>query len=165
MKTIQKLKDKIIEPDNWPEIEPFLAYCRFKNMKTVFTNGCFDILHKGHVEYLAAAADMGDVLIIGLNSDQSVKKIKGKDRPVNDKSARSLLLASMKFVDRVIIFEEETPYELISHIKPDVLVKGSDYKTEDIVGADVVQANGGKVVTVELVDGYSTTNILNKLKE
>lgn len=129
--------------------------------KVVFTNGCFDILHRGHVEYLAKAADMGDVLVVGLNTDASVRRLKGESRPVNNQEARALVLASLNFVDAVVLFDEDTPYELIKAVRPDVLVKGADYKPEEIVGYDIVTSYGGKVEVVDLVEGYSTTQLLS----
>jgi len=138
-----------------------VAMWRFLNSKIVFTNGCFDILHRGHIEYLSQARDQGDVLIIGLNSDASVKRIKGEGRPVQDEKSRALVLASLRIVDAVVLFDEDTPIELIKAVNPDVLVKGGDYTEETIVGAEVVKANGGKVVTIPLVEGYSTSGILN----
>jgi D-glycero-beta-D-manno-heptose 1-phosphate adenylyltransferase len=138
-----------------------IAMWRFQNKKVVFTNGCFDILHRGHIEYLSKARDLGDVLVVGLNTDSSVKRIKGENRPVQDEASRAQILASLRFVEAVILFDEDTPYELISLIKPDVLVKGGDYTEETIVGADIVRANGGDVVTIPVVEGYSTSKILN----
>jgi D-glycero-beta-D-manno-heptose 1-phosphate adenylyltransferase len=146
------------------EFEKTLNYYRFKNLTLVFTNGCFDIMHLGHVDYLSKAADLGNVLIVGLNSDESVRKIKGVSRPISDIHSRSLVLASLSFVTAVIIFEEETPLDLIKFIKPDILVKGKDYTIENIVGADDVIENGGKVVTIDLVEGYSTSLIEDKIK-
>ena len=139
-----------------------LAMWRFLNNKIVFTNGCFDILHRGHIAYLSEARDRGDVLIIGLNSDASVQRIKGDGRPVQDEMSRALILASLRFVDAVVLFDEDTPYELIKLVKPDVLVKGGDYTEETIVGAGFVKENGGEVVTIPLVEGYSTTEIIKK---
>jgi rfaE bifunctional protein nucleotidyltransferase chain/domain len=145
------------------ELMPKLAYWKFKGMKVVFTNGCFDIIHRGHVEYLAKAASLGDVLILGLNSDSSVKKIKGEDRPINDEKSRALIVSSLKVIDNVILFEEDTPYNLIDAIKPDVLVKGGDYKAKDIVGYDIVKQNGGDIITIDFVEGFSTTKIINRI--
>jgi D-glycero-beta-D-manno-heptose 1-phosphate adenylyltransferase len=142
-----------------------LAVWNFKDKKIVFTNGCFDFIHLGHIDYLAKAADAGDVLIIGLNSDESVRRLKGAGRPVNNNQARSLTLASFSFVDAVILFDEDTPYELICRIQPDVLVKGKDYKTEEIAGHDIVLAKGGQVITVDLLPGYSTTALIERLKQ
>ena len=138
-----------------------LAMWRFLNNKIVFTNGCFDILHRGHIEYLSQSRDRGAVLIIGLNSDASVNRIKGEGRPVQDEMSRALVLASLRIVDAVVLFDEDTPYELIKLVKPDVLVKGADYTEDTIVGADIVRANGGEVVTIPIVEGYSTSKILN----
>jgi D-glycero-beta-D-manno-heptose 1-phosphate adenylyltransferase len=146
------------------EFERLLNYYRFKNLTKVFTNGCFDIMHLGHIDYLSKAADLGDILIVGLNSDDSVRKIKGPNRPISDIHSRAAVLASLSFVSAVIIFDEETPINLIEFIKPEVLVKGKDYSVEDIVGADVVIENGGKVITIDLVEGYSTSLIENKIK-
>ncbi len=142
-----------------------LAYWRFANKKIVFTNGCFDILHKGHVEYLAKAADLGHLLVVGLNSDASVKRLKGEGRPVNNEEARATLLAALSFVDAIVFFEDDTPYELIKHIQPDILVKGADYKVEDVVGYDIVTDKGGEVITIDLTQGYSTTGIISKMKD
>lgn len=130
----------------------------------VFTNGCFDIIHAGHVYYLAEAAKHGDCLVIGLNSDSSVKKLKGDSRPVNNEEDRAMVLSALRFVDYVTVFDEETPYELIKLLKPDVLVKGGDYTFDTIVGADIVTANGGKVITIPILTGRSTTNTIEKLK-
>ncbi|HPW65544.1 MAG TPA: D-glycero-beta-D-manno-heptose 1-phosphate adenylyltransferase [Salinivirgaceae bacterium] len=146
-------------------IQRVLAYWRFKNHKVVFSNGCFDILHRGHIEYLAQAADFGDHLVIGLNTDASVRRLKGPERPLQDEVARSLVLASLNFVDAVILFDEDTPYNLIKAVQPDFLVKGNDYKPEDIVGYDIVKAKGGEVVTINLVEGYSTTSVVERMKK
>ena len=137
---------------------------KFRNEKIVFTNGCFDIIHRGHIEYLAKAASLGTKLIGGLNTDASVRRLKGENRPVNDERGRALALASLLFVDEVILFNTDTPRELIEFIQPDVLVKGGDYRPEDIVGNDIVTARGGQVVTIPLVEGYSTTSIIEHLK-
>lgn len=131
----------------------------------VFTNGCFDILHKGHIEVLARSADLGNKLIIGLNSDESIQKIKGEDRPIIDEQSRAILLAALKFVDAVILFSEETPLNLISTLKPDILAKGGDYRIETIIGYEIVQQNGGKVKVIPFVDGFSSTTIIEKIKK
>ena len=133
--------------------------------KVVFTNGVFDLLHIGHITYLAKAAELGDKLIIGLNADSSVKRIKGESRPINDQNSRAALLASLFFVDGVVMFDEDTPLNLISYLLPDILVKGADYAVENIVGAKEVIANGGEVKTITFVEGYSSTSIINKIKE
>ena len=133
--------------------------------KVVFSNGCFDILHLGHIDYLEKARNLGDKLVIGLNSDDSVRKLKGPERPINQSSARAKMLAALAFVDGVTIFEEETPEKLIEFLSPDILVKGSDYSVETILGAKYVLSQGGEVKTIDLVEGYSTTNIIDKIKE
>ncbi len=141
------------------------AQWKKENKKIVFTNGVFDLLHKGHIFSLIQAAKEGDVLVIGLNSDSSVKKLKGDSRPVNDQHARALLLASLIMVDAVVIFEEDTPLELINSVLPDVLVKGGDYTVNEIAGAKEVIANGGKVVINPILDGFSTTAIINAISK
>ncbi len=139
---------------------------RLFKKKIVFTNGCFDILHKGHLDYLSEARNLGDILIIGLNSDASVRKLKkGSNRPIHGQDARAAMLASLIFVDAVIPFEEETPLALIELIKPDVLVKGADYETNQIVGAEYVNSYGGVVHRIPLTEGFSTTAILDKLSK
>jgi glycerol-3-phosphate cytidylyltransferase len=131
----------------------------------VFTNGCFDILHSGHVFYLQKAKQQGDILILGLNSDASVRRLKGEKRPINNENDRAIVISELKSIDYVVIFEEDTPLEIISLIVPDILVKGGDYKKEDVVGKDIVENNGGEVVIIPFVDGKSTTNIINKINE
>ncbi|MFC2107030.1 D-glycero-beta-D-manno-heptose 1-phosphate adenylyltransferase [Bacteroidota bacterium] len=147
------------------DIDHEVATLNFLNKKIVFTNGCFDLLHQGHIEYLAKASELGDVLVIGLNTDDSIKRIKGSDRPINDEIARAHVLASLVFVDEVFFFDEDTPYELIKRVNPDVLVKGADYKEEDIVGYDIVKAKGGEIITIDLVEGHSTSNLIDKIKQ
>ncbi|POB13123.1 MULTISPECIES: D-glycero-beta-D-manno-heptose 1-phosphate adenylyltransferase [Pseudomonadati] len=136
----------------------------FSGQKIVFTNGCFDILHRGHLMYLNEAKKLGDVLIIGLNSDSSVKRLKGEDRPVNPENDRQFMLENLKAVDKVFIFDEDTPYELINAVLPNTLVKGGDWAIEQIVGHDVVTANGGQVLSLNFEDGYSTTNLIEKIQ-
>ena len=160
MKKLEFLSSKILDRE---QLRRACALWNFKEMKVVFTNGCFDILHLGHIEYLAKAANLGDVLVIGLNSDLSVHRIKGDSRPINDEHSRSMVLAALGFVTAVVLFDEETPYELIKTIQPDVLVKGRDYKPKEIVGHDIVLGKGGKVKTIELTPGYSTTGIEQKI--
>ena len=133
--------------------------------KIVFTNGCFDLLHVGHIRYLAQAKKLGDFLIIGLNSDSSVKELKGEDRPINSFEDRASLLSAIESVDLVVMFEEQTPENLIKDIVPDILVKGGDYNIEDIVGYQTVMQNGGQVKTLSFYDGYSSTNYINKIKK
>lgn len=146
------------------ELQRVIARHRLKDNKIVFTNGCFDILHKGHIEYLFEASQLGQVLIVGLNSDASVKRLKGPERPVQDEDARAKIMASLFFVSYVAIFEEDTPYNLINLVQPDILVKGGDYKNiEQIVGYDIVTTRGGQVLTIPFVEGHSTTSILNKI--
>lgn len=135
-----------------------------QRLRVVFTNGCFDILHEGHVRYLAEAKSLGDKLIVGLNSDASVTKLKGPSRPINTSKSRAIVLAGLESVDAVIVFEEETPFKLISLLHPDILVKGGDWKTEDIVGSDIVIEHGGKVFSLSFHEGYSTTLIEEKIK-
>ena len=136
-----------------------------KDKKIVFTNGCFDILHVGHKRYLQQAATLGDLLIVGVNSDDSVRRLKGPDRPVNTEQDRAEMLSALGFIDYVVIFEEDTPYELIKKIQPDVLVKGGDYKPEEVVGRDIVEARGGRLELIQFVDGKSTTRIIEKIKK
>lgn len=148
-----------------PALVQQMARWEFLGKKTVFTNGCFDILHQGHIFSLSSAAKEADILIVGVNADLSVKKLKGADRPVNDQAARSLILASLVMVDAVVIFDEDTPFELISAILPNVLVKGGDYTLEQIVGAKEVMANGGRVVINPIIEGFSTTAIIEKIHQ
>lgn len=147
-----------------PELLQRVQEWKQGGQKVVFTNGCFDLLHTGHITYMAKAAELGDKLIIGLNSDSSVRILKGENRPVNNQDSRAALLAALFFVDAVVIFQEETPADLIKAILPDVLVKGGDYTFDRIVGAQDVAANGGEVKTITFVDGYSSTAIINKIR-
>ncbi|MBU2558732.1 MAG: D-glycero-beta-D-manno-heptose 1-phosphate adenylyltransferase [Bacteroidetes bacterium] len=160
MTQLEYLQNKILDAKT---LESRLALWQFQNKKIVFTNGCFDIVHRGHIEYLAKAADLGDVLVIGLNTDASVSRIKGPQRPVVDQQSRALLLAALHFTTAIVYFDEPTPYELIKKVQPDILVKGKDYKAEDVVGYDIVMDKGGKVETIELVEGFSTSAIIKKL--
>jgi D-glycero-beta-D-manno-heptose 1-phosphate adenylyltransferase len=168
MNTSELLQTKIFysdKPDQRDDLNRKLSDWNFGENSIVFTNGCFDILHLGHVDYLSKAADLGDVLIVGLNSDESIHRIKGGNRPILDQKSRAMTLASFSFITAVIVFEEDTPLELIKMIQPDVLVKGSDYKSDEIVGADLVLARGGQIQTIPFVDGYSTTAIENKIRK
>ena len=171
MNNLKTITNKIVSFDELAELSQRL---KSEGRKVVFTNGCFDILHKGHVEYLAQAADKGDVLILGLNSDDSVKRQgKGEDRPINKIEARQTVLAALFFVDFVVEFDDNTPISLIEIIKPDVLIKGGDYdpletnrsKKAYIVGKDIVETNGGVVDVINLVEGFSTTQLINKMKK
>ncbi len=148
---------------NVAQLQATISRCRLLNKKIVFTNGCFDILHAGHIHSLEQAAAFGDFLIVGLNSDKSINRIKGPDRPFNKEQDRALLLASLMMVDAVVLFEQETPLELIQTLKPDVLVKGGDYTIESIVGAEDVMQNGGKVEIIPLIPGVSTTLIAERI--
>ena len=130
------------------------------NKKIVFTNGCFDILHRGHVTYLKHAKTLGDILVLGLNSDDSVRRLKGSDRPVNNEQDRAVVLEALECIDYIVIFEEDTPLNLIKNVMPDILVKGGDYKAEDVVGKEYA----GRVEIIDFVEGYSTTSTINKLK-
>jgi rfaE bifunctional protein nucleotidyltransferase chain/domain len=162
MTRLETLQWKI---QNKEQLARTLALWRFKDKKIVFTNGCFDILHRGHVTYLAQAAELGDFLVVGLNSDASVKKLnKGSNRPIQDQDSRALILASLEGVSAVIIFDEDTPAELIKFVQPDILVKGGDWKPEQIAGYDTVKAKGGEVKIIDFVPGFSTTAIEKKIK-
>ena len=131
----------------------------------VFTNGCFDLVHRGHVDYLSRARDLGDLLVVGLNSDSSVKRLKGESRPVSNEASRAAVLAAMEFVDYVVVFEEDTPLRLIENICPDILVKGGDYDRTNVVGADFVEAHGGHLELLSLVPGESTTRLVERIKQ
>ena len=155
------IQKKIYTSDNLPSR---LAQWRFQDKTIVFTNGCFDLLHYGHIDYLAAARALGDLLIVGINSTASVQRLKGNHRPVKDDITRQHLLASLFFVDAVIEFSEDTPLKLIQFIQPDILVKGGDWAVENIVGSEVVLAKGGEVKSLPFVEGYSTTSIEEKIK-
>ncbi|TGE20686.1 D-glycero-beta-D-manno-heptose 1-phosphate adenylyltransferase [Hymenobacter aquaticus] len=153
-------KDKIVSP---AALQPLLAQWREQGKRVVFTNGCFDLLHLGHVDYLEKARHLGDVLVLGLNTDASVSRLK-PGRPLQDEVSRARILASLLFVDAVVLFDEPTPLELITMVKPDILVKGDDYAVSGIVGHELVLANGGQVLTVPLVPGYSTTRIVERIQ-
>ena len=154
----------MILPSPQQKILTVKQFSEFRNdlQNVVFTNGCFDIIHAGHIDYLSKARNLGEVLVVGLNSDESVRRLKGPQRPINDVDARSKVLASLFFVDYVIVFEEDTPLNLIKSVRPDILVKGGDYTRDTVVGADFVESYGGKVVILPFLKGYSTTSILNK---
>ena len=159
MKTLDSINQKLITTGE--AVRLFSEEFR-KTHRIVFTNGCFDILHRGHIYYLSKAREMGDLLVVGLNNDKSVKRLKGKGRPVNDQAARAEVLGALIMVDYIVLFEDDTPIHLIRTLRPDVLVKGGDYKTEEIVGHREVTSWGGSVVTIPLLKGYSTTAILSR---
>lgn len=147
------------------ELKQIRAKLKDENKIVVFTNGCFDILHAGHVNYLTKAKELGDILIVGLNSDSSVKRLKGSSRPITNENERAFVISQLKAVDYVILFDEDTPLNLISELIPDVLVKGADWKIENIVGRDVVERNGGKVLNIKFDIDQSTSKIINKILE
>ena len=157
----QLIKDKIFSTNT--ALTKQVTSWQLHNEKVVFTNGCFDILHLGHIDYLTKAADLGDRLIIAVNTDASVSSLKGPSRPIIDEETRAMKLASLVFVDAVILFGEETPLKLITEVRPNVLVKGGDYTIDTIVGASEVQDNGGEVVVIPFLEGHSTTSIVNKI--
>ncbi len=161
MNNLDKIKSKIQTNETLPDL---LKSWENQKKKIVFTNGCFDLLHRGHIEYLSKAADLGDVLIIGVNTDASVRKLKGNKRPLQDEYSRLLILGALEFVDALILFDEETPLELIRMVQPDVLVKGADYKSKDIVGYDIVKSKGGEIKTIEFLSGFSTSALEQKIK-
>ena len=162
MPLISKVREKIITTDN---LVLKVSQWKKNKMKVAFTNGCFDILHLGHLEILTKSKEFGDRLIVAVNSDESVRKLKGKERPINDFQTRSNMLASFSFVDYVVEFSDDTPKKLIQIIKPDFLIKGGDYKKKDIVGNDIVSSYGGETIIIPLIDGLSTTNTINKLNK
>lgn len=157
----KKLAEKFVSKES---LQALLKGWNEQQYKIVFTNGCFDILHRGHVEYLCHARDLGDKLVLGLNTDASVKRQgKSPERPVNNEETRATILAGLECIDAIVLFDEDTPYDLIKFVQPDVLVKGNDYKAEEIVGYDIVSAKGGSVMTIPLVQGFSTTKLIEKL--
>lgn len=159
---MEKSSDKIV---GLAEAKARVKQWQKSGQKIVFTNGCFDLIHLGHVDYLEKARQLGDKLVLGLNTDDSVSRFKGPERPLQDQNSRARVLAAMQFIDLVVFFNEDTPFSLISELVPDILVKGSDYLTENIVGADVVKKAGGVVKTIDFVPGYSTTRIVEKIKK
>ncbi|MGV3585885.1 MAG: D-glycero-beta-D-manno-heptose 1-phosphate adenylyltransferase [Adhaeribacter sp.] len=156
-----KSTDKILTR---PELLKQVGAWKAQGLRIVFTNGCFDLLHLGHVDYLEQAKALGDKLLVGVNTDGSVSRLKGPSRPLQDEMSRARIMASLLFIDAVVLFDEETPYELIKAIMPDILVKGDDYALENIVGHDIVLNNGGEVKTIALVKGYSTSGIVDKIQ-
>lgn len=162
MRAVDKIAAKIMHLE---QAKAFMQACKLTGKTVAFTNGCFDILHPGHLFSLAQTAKEADYLLVGLNSDASVKRLKGPERPINSTESRASILANLVLVDAVVVFEEDTPLELIKALLPDVLVKGGDYTIESIVGAKEVLANGGKVLLNPTVEGFSTTNIIEKIKK
>lgn len=160
MNHFSHIHQKIQTPES---IVKTLSAWRAAGQRIVFTNGCFDLLHYGHVHYLSDARDLADRLVVGLNSAASVRRLKGPNRPINDELTRMHLLAALEVVDAVVVFEADTPIELIKIVQPDFLVKGGDWKPEQIVGSDLVLARGGQVLSLPFVEGYSTTNIEQKI--
>ncbi len=157
-----KIQERI---KTWSEISHLTKEFKKEGKKIVFTNGCFDIIHFGHVKYLEEAKECGDILIVGLNSDQSVSRLKGPTRPVNGQFERAYVLSGLKAVDYLVIFDQDTPYELIQKLEPDVLVKGGDWKADQIVGSDIVLAKGGQVKSLNFQNGFSTSNIIDKINK
>jgi rfaE bifunctional protein nucleotidyltransferase chain/domain len=160
MKYLEQIKNKIVLAD---DLRAIMDKEQAAGRKFAFSNGCFDLVHQGHIDYLSKSRDLADYLIIGLNSDASVRRLKGPRRPINDEYSRALMLASFVFVDYVVLFADDTPYNLIKTLQPDILIKGSDYKVEDIVGYDIVTARGGKVATLDFVPGFSTSLIEQRI--
>mgnify|MGYP001313947575 FL=1 len=161
MSSLKKIKAKIFVID---DLKNQVVVWKKNSCKIVFTNGCFDILHRGHIEVLSRSSDLGNKLIVGLNSDSSIQKLKGENRPIIEENSRAIALAALSFVDAVVLFTEETPLNLITILKPDILAKGGDYKISTIVGHEIVQENGGKIILVPFIDGFSSTNIIDKIK-
>ena len=158
-----QLKEKVVSQDQ--ALKELKAW-REKNKKIVFTNRCFDIIHPGHIDYLSQARDLGDILVLGLNTDQSVRRLnKGSNRPINDERTRAYVLAGIASVDLIVFFDEETPYNLIKLLQPNVLVKGKDYEVEKIIGFDILKENGGEVITIPFLEGYSTSSLIKKIIE
>ena len=162
MRAVEQIANKIMTLE---QAKAFMQACKTTGKTVAFTNGCFDILHPGHLFSLAQAAKEADYLLVGLNSDASVKKLKGPERPINNTESRASILANLVLVDVVVVFEEDTPLQLLQTLLPDVLVKGGDYTIDTIVGAKEVIANGGKVIINPIVEGFSTTNIIEKIKK
>jgi len=163
MTNLERIKGKLYDD---AALDAQLARWRFQQKKVVFTNGCFDLIHLGHIDYLSKAKDLGDVLLLGLNTDASVRRLdKGTSRPIQDQYSRAMILAALRFVDGVVLFDEDTPLELIKRVQPDVLVKGSDYRAEEIVGYEIVKNKGGEIVTIDFLPGYSTSLIEEKIKK
>lgn len=158
---VQATRNKILQ---LPQLGRIIPEWKNSGQRIVFTNGCFDILHLGHLDYLEQARSLGDRLVLGLNSDDSVRRLKGPERPVNEVFFRSRMLAALEFVDAVVVFDEDTPYELIRFVSPDILVKGGDYLADNVVGADIVKELGGEVKILPFTEGFSTTSFIERIK-
>ena len=161
-KSLEILHSKILDKER---LLVKLTDWKEENKKIVFTNGCFDLIHLGHIELIARSADLGDILIIGVNTDNSIKRLKGKNRPIVEEISRAKQLAALEFVDAVVFFDQDTPMDLIKMINPNVITKGGDYNTDQVIGNDIVTQNNGEVVIIPLTQGYSTTSILEKIKD
>jgi len=161
-KSLEILNSKILDKER---LLVKLTDWKEENKKIVFTNGCFDLIHLGHIEVIARSADLGDILIIGVNTDNSIKRLKGKNRPIVEEISRAKQLAALEFVDAVVFFDQDTPIDLIKVINPNVITKGGDYNTDQVIGNDIVTQNDGEVVIIPLTHGYSTTSILEKIKD
>ena len=161
-KALEILNSKILDKER---LLVKLTDWKEEDKKIVFTNGCFDLIHLGHIEVIARSADLGDILIIGVNTDNSIKRLKGKNRPIVEEISRAKQLAALEFVDAVVFFDQDTPMDLIKMINPNVITKGGDYNTDQVIGNDIVTQNNGEVVIIPLTQGYSTTSILEKIKD
>ena len=161
-KSLEILNSKILDKER---LLVKLSDWKEENKKIVFTNGCFDLIHLGHIEVIARSADLGDILIIGINTDNSIKRLKGKNRPIVEEISRAKQLAALEFVDAVVLFDQDTPIDLIKMINPNIITKGGDYNTDQVIGNDIVTQNDGEVVIIPLTQGYSTTSILEKIKD
>ena len=161
-KSLEILNSKILDKER---LLVKLTDWKEENKKIVFTNGCFDLIHLGHIEVIARSADLGDILIIGVNTDNSIKRLKGKNRPIVEEISRAKQIAALEFVDAVVLFDQDTPIDLIKVIKPNRITKGGDYNTDQVIGNDIVTQNDGEVVIIPLTQGYSTTSILEKIKD
>ena len=161
-KSLEILNSKILDKER---LLVKLTDWKEEDKKIVFTNGCFDLIHLGHIEVIARSADLGDILIIGVNTDNSIKRLKGKNRPIVEEISRAKQLAALEFVDAVVFFDQDTPIDLIKVINPNVITKGGDYNTDQVIGNDIVTQNDGEVVIIPLTQGYSTTSILEKIKD
>ena len=162
---LELIERKIVRTEDYSRLKYFRSYLKYKKQQLVFTNGCFDLIHRGHIDYLSKARDLGDVMVVGLNTDASVRRLKGDTRPIKDEWTRAMLLGSFRFVDLVVLFDEDTPLQLIKTIEPNILVKGSDYEKKDIVGADYVESIGGRIERLNFLEGFSSTGIIKKITD